>query len=315
MLDMGFKPAVDRIVTQSPGGRQTLFFSATLEGEAGRIAGAYTVQRRRHDHVPAAVTRPTIEHRFLPSSTSTSSTRWSTSCAATATSRSSSSAPSAAPTGSSSASARGRERSRDARRQVPEPAREGPVRVRGRQVDTLVATDVAARGIDVTGISHVINFDPPEDREGYVHRIGRTGRAGRTGIGITFVMRDQARSRPDRRRAAPGREFAHSGLRPAPRPGRAPSAPRVAAAVQGRAQRSRPSRKGTGSTTKGAFHGASASPRGGRGSRQRLARLATPGGGRSSGTARARRRHDLRPDIVATGDPRPKGLWRQRSPP
>ena len=60
------------------------------------------------------------------------------------------------------------------------------------KIDTLVATDVAARGIHVTGISHVINFDPPEDREGYVHRVGRTGRAGRTGVGITFVNADQA---------------------------------------------------------------------------------------------------------------------------
>ncbi|MGP0052751.1 MAG: helicase-related protein, partial [Solirubrobacteraceae bacterium] len=54
-------------------------------------------------------------------------------------------------------------------------------------VDTLVATDVAARGLDVTGISHVINFDPPADHDSYVHRVGRTGRAGRTGIGITLV--------------------------------------------------------------------------------------------------------------------------------
>jgi superfamily II DNA/RNA helicase len=54
-------------------------------------------------------------------------------------------------------------------------------------VNTLVATDVAARGIDVTGISHVINFDPPADGEAYVHRIGRTGRAGRKGVGITLV--------------------------------------------------------------------------------------------------------------------------------
>jgi superfamily II DNA/RNA helicase len=53
--------------------------------------------------------------------------------------------------------------------------------------DTLVATDVAARGIDVPGISHVINFDPPADSETYVHRIGRTGRAGATGVGITLV--------------------------------------------------------------------------------------------------------------------------------
>jgi superfamily II DNA/RNA helicase len=61
------------------------------------------------------------------------------------------------------------------------------------EVDTLVATDVAARGIDVERISHVINFDAPADRETYVHRVGRTGRAGRTGTGITFVEAEQAR--------------------------------------------------------------------------------------------------------------------------
>jgi ATP-dependent RNA helicase RhlE len=55
-----------------------------------------------------------------------------------------------------------------------------------------VATDVAARGIDVDGIAHVINFDPPADREGYVHRIGRTGRAGRSGVGTTFVRSEDA---------------------------------------------------------------------------------------------------------------------------
>jgi superfamily II DNA/RNA helicase len=52
---------------------------------------------------------------------------------------------------------------------------------------------VAARGIDVEGISHVINYDPPADRADYVHRVGRTGRAGRTGIGITFFGREHAR--------------------------------------------------------------------------------------------------------------------------
>jgi superfamily II DNA/RNA helicase len=60
-------------------------------------------------------------------------------------------------------------------------------------VDTLVATDVAARGIDVAGVSHVINFDPPADRDTYVHRVGRTGRAGRAGIGITIVDDEQHR--------------------------------------------------------------------------------------------------------------------------
>ena len=61
------------------------------------------------------------------------------------------------------------------------------------RVDTLVATDVAARGIDVDRISHVINYDPPEDRDAYTHRVGRTGRAGRSGIGITLVDHEQAR--------------------------------------------------------------------------------------------------------------------------
>jgi superfamily II DNA/RNA helicase len=60
-------------------------------------------------------------------------------------------------------------------------------------VAALVATDVAARGIDVDDITQVVNFDAPEDRETYVHRVGRTGRAGRTGVGVTFVMHDQAR--------------------------------------------------------------------------------------------------------------------------
>ena len=81
------------------------------------------------------------------------------------------------------------------------------------RVDTLVATDVAARGIDVDRISHVINFDPPDDRDGYVHRVGRTGRAGRTGVGITFVDGEQAREvgriAADLRLQ---REFADSGL-------------------------------------------------------------------------------------------------------
>jgi superfamily II DNA/RNA helicase len=81
------------------------------------------------------------------------------------------------------------------------------------RIETLVATDVAARGIDVDGITHVINFDAPEDHDGYTHRIGRTGRAGRAGVGITFVLPDQARDTA-RMAVALGlkREFERSGL-------------------------------------------------------------------------------------------------------
>ena len=83
------------------------------------------------------------------------------------------------------------------------------------KVRTLVATDVAARGIDVEGIAHVINFDPPADREGYVHRVGRTGRAGRTGIGID-VRAHRGRARVGRIAAALELhdEFAHAGFTP-----------------------------------------------------------------------------------------------------
>ena len=66
-------------------------------------------------------------------------------------------------------------------------------------VDTLVATDVASRGIDVPDVTHVINFDVPEDRDAYVHRVGRTGRAGSHGAGVSFVLADQVR---DMRRIA-----------------------------------------------------------------------------------------------------------------
>ena len=74
------------------------------------------------------------------------------------------------------------------------------------KVDALVATDVAARGIDVDGISHVINFDPPGDSDAYLHRVGRTARAGRSGVGVTFVKGEEAaRRRHDRPPAEPAR--------------------------------------------------------------------------------------------------------------
>ncbi|MGX4658429.1 DEAD/DEAH box helicase [Micromonospora sp. SCSIO 07396] len=67
-------------------------------------------------------------------------------------------------------------------------ARERALRAfRAGKIDTLVATDVAARGIDVSGVTHVINYDCPEDQDTYTHRIGRTGRAGATGVAVTFV--------------------------------------------------------------------------------------------------------------------------------
>jgi superfamily II DNA/RNA helicase len=84
-------------------------------------------------------------------------------------------------------------------------------------VPTLVATDVAARGLDLDRITHVINYDPPEDHEGYVHRVGRTGRAGRAGTGVTLVLPDQeADVSRVASRLGHADEFAREGMKVAP---------------------------------------------------------------------------------------------------
>jgi ATP-dependent RNA helicase RhlE len=195
MLDMGFRPAVDRIVDKCPAERQTLFFSATLDGEAGRIARAYTHDAKRHEHTPPTSRTADIEHRFRAVERDdrlnalVGELRSDDRDLALVFVR----------------TKRGADRlvRRLSGHGVDAVAMHGDKSQRQREkalasfeagrVDTLIATDVAARGIDVSGISHVINFDPPADREGYVHRIGRTGRAGKTGVGITFFGSEQVR--------------------------------------------------------------------------------------------------------------------------
>ncbi len=225
MLDMGFRPPVDRIVAQCPADRQTLFFSATLDGEAGRIAAEYTRAARRHEHTPTAEGATAIEHRFVAVNHGTRTDALVGELRAerdlalvfVRTKRGADRLVKQLGTEGVKAVAMHGNKSQRQREQALSTFQSG-------RVDTLVATDVAARGIDVNGISHVINYDPPEDRDGYVHRIGRTGRAGRTGIGITLVAHDQA---GDVGRIAHGLElheqFEASGL-----PVRAPSRPRPA---------------------------------------------------------------------------------------
>src|SRR6266576_3415833 len=85
------------------------------------------------------------------------------------------------------------------------------------KVATLVATDVAARGLDLDDVTHVINFDPPDEDKGYVHRTGRTGRAGRSGTAITFVLPDQqAETSRVARRLGHHEQFEQAGMLSAP---------------------------------------------------------------------------------------------------
>jgi ATP-dependent RNA helicase RhlE len=195
MLDMGFRPAVDRIVAQVPRDRQTFFLSATLEGEAGRIAAEYTRDARRHEHAPEPGATADIDHRFLAVAHEDKLDSLVRALRGDDAGR----------TLVFVRTKRGADRlvKRLAKRGVEAAAMHGDKspgqrekalrRFHDGRLAALVATDVAARGIDVDDVTQVINFDAPEDRETYVHRIGRTGRAGRTGVGVTFVMHDQAR--------------------------------------------------------------------------------------------------------------------------
>jgi superfamily II DNA/RNA helicase len=194
MLDMGFKPAVDRIVSATPAQRQTLFFSATLDGAVGQVADAYTRDARRHSCAPKVERKADIEHRFVAVkheakldhlvSELREDGRGRT-LVFVRTKRGADRLVKRLRNHSVEAVAMHGDKSQSQREKALARFERG-------HVTTLVATDVAARGLDVEGVTHVIQFDVPADRDAYVHRVGRTGRAGRTGIGITFVMADQA---------------------------------------------------------------------------------------------------------------------------
>jgi superfamily II DNA/RNA helicase len=239
MLDMGFRPAVDRIVAQCPEDRQTLFFSATLDGEAGRIAAEYTHEAVTHEHVPRDRDNVgEIEHRFraVDRESRLGALVEELDDAELAlvfvrTKRGADRLVKRLDSAGVRAVAMHGNKSQNQRERALSAFTSG-------RINTLVATDVAARGIDVTGVSHVINFDAPDDRESYVHRIGRTGRAGRSGIGITFVEAEQARDVG--RIAADLRlhgEFERAGLAPAPRP-------HTSGGNNNRRRRRRPARSG-----------------------------------------------------------------------
>jgi superfamily II DNA/RNA helicase len=218
MLDMGFQPQVDKLVRRLPRNRQTMFFSATLDGEVGELAHKYTNSPSRIEGALPASRQPgEIKHHFVP---------------VTADTKVETLVEHIREAGSTLVFVRTK---RGADRLVQKLSRHGVAavamhgdmsqgareralaRFEGGKVETLVATDVAARGLDLEAITHVINFDPPEEDKGYVHRTGRTGRAGRAGTAITFVLPEQqADTSRVARRLGHGERFEEAGMKSAP---------------------------------------------------------------------------------------------------
>jgi ATP-dependent RNA helicase RhlE len=218
MLDMGFLPQVSAIVKRLPTDRQTMFFSATLDGDVAMIAKAYTREPRRHEVHTDTPTVEEAEHRFVKVDSGSKvdalvkllTDEPGRSLVFVRTKR-----------GADRLATKLKDRGLRAvamHGDMGQPARQKALaRFEAGRVDTLVATDVAARGLDVELITHVINFDPPTDHKDYVHRVGRTARAGQSGIGITFVQPEQE---GDMSRIASrlqlADEFKDSGMRVAP---------------------------------------------------------------------------------------------------
>ena len=190
MLDMGFIDDVERIAAALPPERQTLLFSATLEGEVRHVAKRLLKEPERiqingvkHNH--EAITQhlhqaddlshkhALLDHHLRQVEVSQAVIFTATKRAADELSRR------LRDQGHRSAALHG-DMNQGARRRTVDQMRRGQCRV-------LVATDVAARGIDIRGISHVFNFDLPMSAEDYIHRIGRTGRGGASGIAVSLV--------------------------------------------------------------------------------------------------------------------------------
>lgn len=192
MLDMGFLPAIRRIMTALPAKRQTLLFSATLSDQIEKVAAAFLrdpviAQVGKRSTAAEAVSQSVIEtsremktdmliHLLLDRAMEMVLVFSRTKHGADKIARKLASAGVPVATLHSN-------RTQDQRAHALRRFRSGEVRV-------LVATDIAARGIDVDGISHVVNYDFPPQPEDYVHRIGRTGRAHAIGDAVSFVTPD-----------------------------------------------------------------------------------------------------------------------------
>ena len=193
MLDMGFKPQVDRILRKVSRDRQTMFFSATLDGAVGELAQAYTNQPVRIEaELPGENEPGEIDHQFIPVTPDNKVEKLvellrderGLALVFVRTKRGADRLALRLAKHDVRAVAMHGDKTQAAREKALAHFEAG-------KVTTLIATDVAARGLDLSDITHVINFDPPEDEKAYTHRVGRTGRAGRSGTGVTLVLPDQ----------------------------------------------------------------------------------------------------------------------------
>ena len=191
MLDLGFLPDVEKLFAFTPAGRQTMLFSATMPGQIVSLARKYQnkpVHIRVNDpdegHTKAdikqffyrahAMDKDEVVARILQSEGRGKTVIF------TKTKRQAAKVSDELSDRGFSATALHGDMSQEAREKSMDAFRSG-------KKDILVATEVAARGIDVDDVTHVINYTVPEDEKAYLHRTGRTGRAGRTGIAVTFV--------------------------------------------------------------------------------------------------------------------------------
>ena len=190
MLDMGFQEEIDSIIARVPKERQTLLFSATLHGVVGHLANRVTRNAKRVEIAPREETKLDITQHALIADNDEHKNRMldcllretdvEQTLVFTAMKRTAAELTNSLVIKGFTAGALHGDMHQSDRTRTLNQMRDGRVRV-------LVATDVAARGIDVPGINLVVNYDAPRQAEDYVHRIGRTGRAGRAGIAVTFL--------------------------------------------------------------------------------------------------------------------------------
>jgi superfamily II DNA/RNA helicase len=190
MLDMGFQEDVDRVCALAPAARQTVLFSATIDDAIGRLAARLTRDPVRIEISAERSSPVAIEqrvhfaddraHKYRLLDRLLADVGTGQSIVFIATKRDAEAlASKLQDEGHTAAALHGDMNQRDRDRTL--------TRLRHGGVRTLVATDVAARGLDVPGVTHVINFDLPRQAEYYVHRIGRTGRAGASGIAVSLA--------------------------------------------------------------------------------------------------------------------------------